>query len=207
MKRLFDEYLYMMYNIHMKYEHATERFMQRMQEAGISLRLDVPMAEKTLLKVGGAAQIWVEADSPQTIAAVRTAALALGLPLQIVGNGSNLLVRDGGISGITLHIGDGMSAIAINGSTIYAAAGAKLTQVALAAQATGLGGMEALAGIPGTIGGALYMNAGAYGTEIGQLVQTIDILDETGAQRTISAPEMAFAYRHSAMMEIGRAHV
>lgn len=171
--------------------------------AGIPFQRKVSMAEKTSLRVGGPAYCWVDAHNAGDICAAILAAKEAGKEVHIVGNGSNLLVRDGGIDGIVVHIGQGMESIHVSGTVVRVGAGARLSQVAVAMQEKGLSGMEAISGIPGTIGGALCMNAGSYGVEIGQLVQSVEAMDADGNIHTLTREEMAFAYRHSTLMQRG----
>lgn len=174
-----------------------------LDEAGVPFQRQVSMAEKTTLRVGGPANCWVDARGTGDVRAALLAAKAAGEAAYIVGNGSNLLVRDGGMDGLVVHVGQGMESIHVSGTNVCIGAGARLSQVAVAMQENGLSGMEAISGIPGTVGGAVCMNAGSYGVEIGQLVQSVEAMDVDGNIHTLSQEEMAFAYRHSALMERG----
>lgn len=172
--------------------------------AGLPFLRQVPLADKTTLKVGGPADFWLEPDSTDALATACRCAREAGVPLTLLGNGSNLLVRDGGIPGLTVCLGPAFSSIHIEGDTLHAQAGARMAQLAVAAQAAGLSGLEPISGIPGTLGGALCMNAGSYGREIGQLVLSADILEPDGTVTTLSREAMDFAYRHSALTGTGR---
>lgn len=166
-----------------------------------------PMAERTTLKVGGPAEYLVEARSAEDIIGALAAAAEAEAPVYVIGNGSNLLVRDAGIRGLVIVVGRAMASIEVSGNGLVAAAGAPLARVAQLAQAAGLTGMEALSGIPGTIGGAVCMNAGAYGAEMSQLVtqvQTVDPMAAGGAEMvTLTAADLGFGYRSSAVMRRG----
>lgn len=169
----------------------------------LSFSENVPMSERTTLRVGGPADFLVEAQSAGEIHAAFGIAKAFGMDAMIVGNGSNLLVRDGGIRGIVVRLGNRLSAITQEGKLLRAGAGAALTTAALAAQRAGLSGMETLAGIPGTIGGAVYMNAGAYGGEVSAVLQEATLLKPDGTVETVPASELELGYRHSRMMKTG----
>jgi UDP-N-acetylmuramate dehydrogenase len=119
------------------------------------------------------------------------------VPVTVIGVGSNLLVRDGGIEGVVVRLGRGFTDIRANGTTIEAGAGALDLNVALSARDAGIGGLEFLSGIPGTIGGALRMNAGAYESDVSQVFLHADALDATGTLHRLNKAEMTFTYRHS----------
>lgn len=171
--------------------------------------LDIPfienalMATRTTLRVGGPAEYLVEARSASEVSVILRAAGTMGVPALIIGNGSNLLVPDEGIRGLVLVIGNGMASIAIENNRIHAQAGALLGSVAVAAQAAGLSGLEALSGIPGTIGGAACMNAGAYGAEMAGLTLLVEALDMAGEPHTLEGDSLGFGYRTSALSQRG----
>jgi UDP-N-acetylmuramate dehydrogenase len=119
------------------------------------------------------------------------------VPVTVIGVGSNLLVRDGGIEGVVVRLGRGFTDIRATGTTLSAGAGALDLSVALSARDAGIGGLEFLSGIPGTIGGALRMNAGAYESDVSQVFVNADVLDATGTLHRLSKAEMSFTYRHS----------
>ncbi len=119
------------------------------------------------------------------------------VPCFVLGNGSNLLVSDAGYRGVVLHIGSRMSQVTVSGDTVTAAAGALLSQTARAALEHGLTGFEFAAGIPGSIGGAAVMNAGAYGGEMKQVVQEVTVLTRDGKELVLDNAEMDFGYRTS----------
>jgi len=163
-----------------------------------------PMARYTTFRVGGPADVLVNINSSQEIAIALRAAKDAGVPATIIGNGSNLLVRDGGIRGLVIRIAGPFSAIEMKGEDIHAQSGASLRAVAAFAQEHGLGGMAAIAGIPGTIGGAVIMNAGAYGGEMSQIVTRVDAVAlSDGKPICFEAEDLGFSYRHSTMMDAG----
>ena len=163
-----------------------------------------PMARFTTFRVGGPADVLVNIDSAAEISVALRAARAAGVPVTIIGNGSNLLVRDGGIRGLVMRISQPMSAITREGDTLHVQAGATLPAVAGFAQRSGLEGLAPMAGIPGTIGGAVIMNAGAYGGEMSQVVTRVDAIARSdGKPIRFEGCALGFAYRHSAMMDAG----
>ena len=153
-----------------------------------------PMSRHTTFKVGGPADVMFLPESPeQTVGAIE-AAVALGVPHIVVGNGSNLLVRDGGIRGLVILLGEGMAAIARVDNVITAWAGASLARVSAYAQASGLAGLEFASGIPGTLGGGCAMNAGAYGGQLSDRLLDAQVY-LNGAVRTLTRDEMQMGYR------------
>ena len=163
-----------------------------------------PMARFTTFRVGGPADVLVNIDSAAEISVALRAARAADVPVTIIGNGSNLLVRDGGIRGLVMRISQPMSAITREGDTLHVQAGATLPAVAGFAQRSGLEGLAPMAGIPGTIGGAVIMNAGAYGGEMRQVVTRVDAIARSdGKPIRFEGRALGFAYRHSAMMDAG----
>lgn len=172
-------------------------------EAALPYQTAVSMSRKTTLQVGGPAACWVEVEDVQALLRALQAAHMAGAPVTLVGNGSNLLVLDGGLPGMTLCLGRGMADIAVHDTGMTAKAGARMSQLALAAQAAGLSGLEALSGIPGTLGGGLFMNAGSYGVTLGALVVQVDAVDSFGAVHTLSGEAMAFGYRKSLLQQNG----
>ena len=121
----------------------------------------------------------------------------------VIGNGSNLLVGDGGIRGVVLEIGKQMSDVVIEGTVITAGAGAMLSSIASRAAAAELTGMEFASGIPGSLGGAVVMNAGAYGGEMKDILQKVTVLTPDGTVQTLSVEELELSYRHSIIPEKG----
>jgi len=161
------------------------------------------MREHTTLRVGGPADLFVIPNCAQQVAETVRACRDLGVPLLVLGNGSNLLVRDGGIRGAVLHIGTDMARYSVEGTLLTAQAGLPLPAAARAAMLAGLDGLVFAEGIPGSIGGAACMNAGAYGGEMAQVVRSVDIVDEDGHPPTLAASELDYAYRHSALLDRG----
>ncbi|CAN5552354.1 hypothetical protein BH20VER1_BH20VER1_22160 [soil metagenome] len=160
------------------------------------VRLYEPMAKHTTLRVGGPAQFWVEPRTEAAFAGIIKLCRQENLPLFVVGRGSNLLVRDGGIRGVVAHPSGGeFDRVELNGQTITAGVGAKLKQVAYAGKAAGIGGLEWMEGIPGEVGGSLRMNAGAMGYETFDNVAEIRYLDSEGKAHTKAPVELEIGYR------------
>ncbi len=166
------------------------------------VRLYEPLSKHTTLRVGGPAQFWVEPRSEAALAELIRFCRNESLPLFIIGRGSNLLVRDGGIRGVVVHPGGGdFERIEIRGDIITAGAGAKLKDVAYAGKNAGLGGLEWMEGIPGTVGGSLRMNAGAMGAQTFENVVSVRYLDEKGDAHTKMRDELEVHYRHFPLLE------
>jgi UDP-N-acetylmuramate dehydrogenase len=129
------------------------------------------------------------------------AARAAGLPVLPIGRGTNLLVREGGFPGIIAHLGESLSAISVSGSTVTAQCGAVLAEVCEAAAAAGLSGLEFAAGVPGSVGGAVAMNAGAGIGEIGRLIESVEVVHGDGRTGRCTAAELQFGYRRSCVRD------
>ncbi len=162
------------------------------------------MARYTTFRVGGPADVLVNITDTREIATALRAARNAGVPATIIGNGSNLLVRDGGIRGLVIRIAGDCAGIRREGDMVYAKAGISMSAAAQFALAEGLSGLAEIAGIPGTLGGGVIMNAGAYGGELSQVVTRVDAVTiPDGKVVTFEGPDLGFSYRHSAMMEAG----
>lgn len=159
-----------------------------------------PMSKHTTFRVGGPADYYV---MPRTEQAAEVLSLCHKeqVSCHIVGNGSNLLVGDGGIRGVVLALSKQAAQVQIQGNCLIAKAGALLSQAASAAYKAGLGGMEFAAGIPGSVGGAVVMNAGAYGGELKDVLAQAVVLTKEGNQQTLKNSELELSYRHSCIPE------
>ena len=162
-----------------------------------NIHLQEPMAGHTTFRIGGPADCFVQLENEEQLRKVRRYLGLAGVPFFVLGNGSNLLVDDAGYKGVVLQIGQKMSQITIQGCHIIAKAGATLRQVANAALEHGLTGFEFAAGIPGTVGGGVVMNAGAYGGEMSQVVSQVCVVSREGELMELDNDTMEFAYRHS----------
>ena len=172
---------------------------QLQNEFGGALRRNVPMRDYTSFRIGGAADAVLFAQSEeQLVRAVRLCKEA-GERYLVVGNGSNLLVSDRGVRDLVIMIRDAFSQVSFSDETMTAGAGMRLTAAAQAAAGQSLSGLEFAYGIPGLVGGALAMNAGAYGGEMAQIVQSVRILELDGEIHEFSNELMEFGYRKSAL--------
>ncbi len=156
-----------------------------------------PMCRHTTFRVGGAAQCLVRISSVEQLKKIIPYLQQVEVPFFILGNGSNLLVGDKGFCGVILQICDRMNEITVEDDRIRVQAGALLSQVARAAMEHGLTGLEFASGIPGTIGGGVVMNAGAYGGEMKQIVECVTVLDGQGEVLELLSEDMEFGYRTS----------
>ena len=166
----------------------------------MQLMKEEPMAKHTTFRIGGPAEVYACPNQEQLPALIE-AAKKENAEVTVIGNGSNLLVGDKGIRGLVIEIGSGMNDIRVEGTKIVAGAGALLSKVANAAAAASLGGMEFAAGIPGTLGGAVVMNAGAYGGEMKDIIVSVLAMDEFGEKKELSVRELDLSYRHSCIPE------
>lgn len=148
----------------------------------------------TWFRVGGPAEVMVRPEDVEDLAAF-LAGKPDDVPVTVIGVGSNLLVRDGGVPGVVVRLGRGFADVRVDGELVHCGAVALDVNVAQAARDAGLGGLEFLSGIPGTIGGALRMNAGAYGAEIKDVLVSCTALDEHGALHTLTPDQMGLSYR------------
>ncbi|MCI8529440.1 MAG: UDP-N-acetylmuramate dehydrogenase [Lachnospiraceae bacterium] len=162
-----------------------------------NILLQEPMAGHTTFRIGGPADCFLLLESEEQLKKVQKYLYLVGVPFFILGNGSNLLVRDEGYGGVILQIGKKMSRIAVQGCHIVAQAGATMGQVAHAALEHGLTGLEFASGIPGTVGGGVVMNAGAYGGEMSQIVTEVRVVNREGETLELDNATMEFGYRTS----------
>lgn len=158
---------------------------------------DEPMKDHTTFRVGGPARYLVEPKDANELVKVIKACCEAELPYTVVGNGSNLLVSDEGYDGVIIHLFKNMSQIWIQGNFMILEAGVLLSRAANVACREGLAGLEFASGIPGTVGGAMVMNAGAYGGEMKDVVSSVKVLALDGRIREYTNEEMGFGYRQS----------
>lgn len=181
-----------------------QKFIETLQQivGEENIRKNEPMSAHTTFRVGGPADIMVWPKG-EALAEVIRICKEQEVPYYIVGNGSNLLVGDGGIRGLVIVIGKGQDDILVDGEYVVAGAGALLSKTANVAAENGLGGMEFAAGIPGTIGGAVVMNAGAYGGEMKDIIERVTVVDKSGNEKELTLEELELGYRTSCIPKNG----
>ena len=160
-----------------------------------------PMRMHTSFQIGGPAEIFVQPATGDEVRQAICLAKEEQIPFLVVGNGSNLLVSDDGFRGMIVQIGRNLQEISVEDNVIYAQAGALLSRVSKTALEHGLTGMEFAAGIPGSLGGAVAMNAGAYGGEMKDILTDVEVLTPDGEIKTLSLEELDLSYRHSCIFE------
>ncbi len=168
-----------------------------------NVRLNEPMVYHTTFDIGGPADIYVIPQSVDQVAQVVKAIRKDDVPLRVIGYGSDLLVADEGLRGVVMQIANNLSQITCEGTEMYVQAGASNGAVARVARDLGLTGYEFASGIPGTIGGAAIMNAGAYGGEFKDVAVMLDCVTPEGEIVSVTAEEADWSYRHSMMDEVG----
>lgn len=169
---------------------------------GIDLQEHVPLSRYTFTKTGGEAQYLAFPSNLEQLKKIVQTAKSEKLPITVIGNASNLIIRDGGIDGLVIILTK-MNQIKVHNLEVTAEAGARIIDTAFTAANAGLSGLEFAAGIPGSIGGAIFMNAGAYGGETQNTVKSVQILTRAGQLKTYSQKEMDFSYRHSRIQDTG----
>lgn len=162
-----------------------------------NIYLQEPMANYTTFRVGGPADCLITLENEEQLRKVQRYLHLVEIPFFVLGNGSNVLVSDKGYKGIILQVGDRMSEVTVEGRRVIAQAGARMSQVARVAMENGLTGLEFASGIPGTVGGGVVMNAGAYGGEMKQVVETVTVVDPEGEILELDNNTMEFGYRYS----------
>lgn len=182
--------------------HPYRTFLAALQQAcpGLSIRMDVGMAAHTTLRLGGPADLFAEPASPREVEALLCLSTLHRIPTTIIGRGSNLLVKDGGIRGLVILIGDAMSAIQVDHReplVLHVQGGRALQSLAQYACRHGLAGLAFAGGIPGTVGGGVFMNAGAYGGTIDSVVVSVKGYDLAGRPFQWGKRDMGFGYRSS----------
>jgi len=176
------------------------RLVDRLPPVRGRLRENVPLAPMTWFRVGGPAEVLFTPEDVRDLCRF-LAGCPGDVPITVLGVGSNLLVRDGGIAGVVVRLGRGFAGIVIEGEVVHCGARALDITVARTVEAAGLGGLEFLAGIPGTIGGALRMNAGAFQGELAGVLVEAEAVDRSGVRHRLAPADMGFSYRHSAIPE------
>lgn len=173
-----------------------QALIERMPPVRGRLSANAPLAQMTWFQVGGPAEVLFKPADAEDLAAF-LAACPIDVPVTVIGVASNLLIRDGGVPGVVVRLGRGFTDIAVDWNTIRAGAAALDINVSMVAAQSGIGGLEFLIGVPGTIGGALRMNAGAYGREMVDIVREATIVTRQGEIRTLKKDALGFGYRRS----------
>lgn len=177
-------------------ERMDNGLIDRLPEVRGRMRANEPLARYTWFRVGGPADVFYEPADLDDLEQFMSNK-ADDVPVTVLGGTSNILIRDGGIRGVTIRLGKPFADIDIKGEHVHVGAAAADVNVARRAAGFGVEGLEFLVGIPGTIGGALRMNAGAYGAEIKDVFESATAIDGSGALKTLNLEDMGFAYRHS----------
>ncbi|WP_413301450.1 UDP-N-acetylmuramate dehydrogenase [Bacillus sp. 1P10SD] len=157
------------------------------------------LAHHTTMKIGGPADLFIEPSSVENLKKVMSVINKHGLSWRAIGRGSNLLVSDKGIEGVVIKLSSGLDFLEINGTTITVGGGHSLVSLATLISKKGLTGLEFASGIPGSVGGAVYMNAGAHGSDISKILTRAHVLFENGSLEWLSNEEMKFSYRTSVL--------
>ncbi|WMX57203.1 UDP-N-acetylmuramate dehydrogenase [Peribacillus sp. R9-11] len=160
-----------------------------------------PLANHTTMKIGGPADLFIVPSSIENIEKTMQVIKEYATPWRAIGRGSNLLVSDGGIEGVVLKLGKGLDHLEINGPEIKAGAGVSLVSLSVQISKKGYAGLEFASGIPGSIGGAVYMNAGAHGSDMSEILKEAHVLFEDGTLAWLSKEEMEFSYRTSILQK------
>ena len=174
-----------------------EKLQELFTQQGIRFVCDEPLAKHTTFKIGGPAALYCTPENTQQLALILRACREAGVRRYLLGNGSNILFSDAGFDGVVVRLGSGFGSISVQGGTITAGAGALLSRLSQTAAGAGLTGLEFAVGIPGTVGGGIYMNAGAYGGELRDVLTSVTILDEEGREQTLPADRLELGYRTS----------
>lgn len=171
---------------------------------GLQLLINEPLSKHTSFRIGGPASVMAMPKSAGELREILNVSALLDCKTAILGAGTNVLAADNGYDGLVICLKDCLAGMErLDETHIRVAAGVTMTRAALFAAGLGLSGLEFSHGIPGSVGGGVYMNAGAYGGELCQVVQSVDVMDKTGNIRTLSNEQMEFSYRHSILEESG----
>lgn len=181
-------------------ERLPPNLADRLPRVAGRIRANVALAPMTWFRVGGSAEVLFRPSDIEDLSAF-LAACPTDIPVTTLGVASNLLVRDGGLAGVVIRLGGEFARVRIDGHKVIAGAGALDLTVAEEALAAGIAGLEFLSGIPGTIGGAVKMNAGAYGREIVDLIESAVLVTRVGKVMTVEGPALGLSYRHSTLPE------
>ena len=169
------------------------------KESRTRLRFQEPLSKHTYFGIGGEATAYLEVSTPSELAAVARLHRQFEIPVAMIGRGSNLLVSDTGFNGIGVRLVGELAKLAVEDNTVSVGAGLSLPRLSKTMSRRGLSGVEFALGIPGSVGGALIMNAGAWGSSFGDVVTGVTVMDDTGELHNLTPDEAAFEYRHSGL--------
>lgn len=179
-----------------------EQILMKLQEAEVGKVVqNEPLAKHTTIKIGGPAEIFVEPNSIEDLKKTMDIVIESGVPWRAIGRGSNLLVGDSGIKGVVIKLGKGLDHLEVDGDTITAGGGYSLIKLTTVISKQGLSGLQFAGGIPGSVGGAVYMNAGAHGSDMSKILVKAHILFEDGTMEWLTAEELEFSYRTSLLQK------
>ncbi|WP_123039867.1 UDP-N-acetylmuramate dehydrogenase [Cohnella candidum] len=179
-----------------------QQLIAELQQASAGrVRVQEPLAPYTTWKIGGPADVLIIPENREELAAALALLHRHGVPWQVLGRGSNTLVSDKGVRGAVVKLGEGFDDIRFEGNTVTAGASYSFIKLSVLAGKEGLTGLEFAGGIPGTVGGAVYMNAGAHGSDVSRIFKSADIVWEDGSEETLDGDGMKFSYRHSVLHE------
>ncbi|MCY0886971.1 MAG: UDP-N-acetylmuramate dehydrogenase [Alicyclobacillaceae bacterium] len=177
-------------------------FESALTDAGVGrILLNESMTRHTTWRIGGPADYFVLPSTVEELSRAVRLAGQFGVPWTVIGRGSNLLVQDGGLRGLVIKLHDQFSEVSVSGSRLTALAGRSIVSLAGLAVRDSLGGLEFATGIPGSVGGAVMMNAGAHGSEISRVLDWADVMDGSGEVRRWMSSDLAFAYRYSRLKD------
>lgn len=178
------------------------QFITDLEKANVgTVKYNEPLANYTTWKIGGSADVFIiPTTKDQLVAAVRLLYLH-GIPWMSIGKGSNLLISDKGFRGAAIKLGDGLGELQIEGTEVTVGGSFSLIKLSVIASRAGLSGLEFAGGIPGTVGGAIYMNAGAHGSDVSRILKTAEVVLETGELVKMTNEQLKFGYRHSILQE------
>ena len=179
-----------------------EAIVQQLRDLQVGkVLMNEPLANHTTMKIGGPADLFIEPTSIENLEKVMNIILKQHLPWRVIGRGSNLLVSDQGIEGVVIKLGKGLDDVEIHETKVRVGAGFSLVNLAVQISKKGLSGLEFASGIPGSLGGAVYMNAGAHGSDMSEVLEKVHVLFEDGTVAWLSKEEMEFSYRTSILQK------
>ncbi|RED64194.1 UDP-N-acetylmuramate dehydrogenase [Cohnella phaseoli] len=179
-----------------------QQWIAELKQAGVVQILEnEPLSKHTTWKIGGPADALIVPANEEELEAVLRLCAVHGVPWCVLGRGSNTLVSDKGVRGAVIKLGGGFDELRFDGETVVAGASYSFIKLSVMAGKEGLTGLEYAGGIPGSVGGAVYMNAGAHGSDISRILQSASIVWEDGSREVLGNAEMKFSYRHSILQE------